>query len=148
MHPARGQASTTLCRSQGKEPPPQVVVLLLDGCTPRGDHSRGDQESVGKYEYLCTEGAVFRVCASGELRSGGFIKYFRGEPLGEGRNGDTADGATGRKRKDTRRIITYSFETVVGLFHFAMQFSEMLRLLGCFFFFFFPVDPNKQTLSF
>ena len=68
----------------------------------------------------------------------GFIKYFRGELLREGRNGDTADGAMGRKRKDTYRIITYSFETVVGLslFHLAMQFSEVFRLLGCFVLFF------------
>jgi hypothetical protein len=51
-------------------------------------------------------------------------------------NGDTADGAMGRKSKDMYGITTYSFETVVGpaLFHLAMQFSEMFRLLVFFFF--------------
>lgn len=69
-------------------------------------------------------------------------------------NGDTADGAMGRKSKDTCGIITYSFETVVGppsLFHLAMQFSEMFRLLGLLLLF--SADPQtkqnkKAILSF
>ena len=48
-----------------RRPPPQVVVLALAGCIPRRDHSWADQVSLGKYKNLCTQGAVFRVYASG-----------------------------------------------------------------------------------